>query len=116
MDILRIITGIIMFAVATSVLYVWGIKKSQNENMSLAEVLYNKGESTIVKYIKKNGVITHKDIKNLIENMKAGLFYSKRKAVVKDSEAFSKTLEKRMTEKNIICKCERGYVLNERIK
>ena len=104
MEFLKIVFGILSFAFVTSILYIWGIKKSQYESINLSELLYKKGEERIIKYLKKNNTITNSEIKGLIMNMKAGFFYSKNRAVVKDADAFLKTLTKRMTDNNIITK------------
>ena len=54
----QIVLGILLFAVATAVLYVWGLKKSMTQEADLERILLNKCAGTVVKYLRKHGSIT----------------------------------------------------------
>ena len=45
----QIVLGILLFAVATAVLYVWGLKKSMTQEADLERILLNKCAGTVVK-------------------------------------------------------------------
>ena len=47
-----IIIGTILFAIATAILYVIGMKKKMNEEKKLFEMLLNNGAYRVVKYLK----------------------------------------------------------------
>lgn len=51
----QIVLGILLFALATAVLYVWGLKKSMTQEADLERILLNKCAGTVVKYLRKHG-------------------------------------------------------------
>ena len=57
----QIVLGILLFALATAVLYVWGLKKSMTQEADLERILLNKCAGTVVKYLRKHGSITQGD-------------------------------------------------------
>ena len=44
----QIVLGILLFALATAVLYVWGLRKSMTQEEDLERVLLNKCAGTVV--------------------------------------------------------------------
>ena len=56
----QIVLGILLFAVATAVLYVWGLKKSMTQEADLERILLNKCAGTVVKYLPVS--YTHLDV------------------------------------------------------
>ena len=46
---LKMIVGILMMAIATSIVYIWGLKKSMSEQNDLMEILYTKGKRKVIK-------------------------------------------------------------------
>lgn len=96
------IIGILLFALATIILYIWGLKKSMTEQNDLLQILSIKGRKKVFKYLKKNGQITIAQVETEINKISASQFYSKQKAVVTDSKTFSKALITEMKEKGII--------------
>ena len=99
---LKMIVGILMMAIATSIVYIWGLKKSMSEQNDLMEILYTKGKRKVIKFLKKNGQMTMPQVEKEMSKISASLFYTKKKAVVTDPKAFSKTLINDMKEKSII--------------
>lgn len=87
-----IIAGIILFAIATAILYVIGMKKKMNEDKRLFEMLLNNGAYRVVKYLKTHGSITLKGIGYVIKDISAKEFGSSKKAVIKDGRAFQDSL------------------------
>lgn len=87
-----IIVGIILFAIATVILYVIGMKKKMNEDKRLFEMLLNNGAYRVVKYLKTHGSITLKGIGYVIKDISAKEFGSSKKAVIKDGRAFQDSL------------------------
>lgn len=87
-----IIAGIILFAIATAILYVIGMKKKMNEDKRLFEMLLNNGTYRVVKYLKTHGSITLKGIGYVIKDISAKEFGSSKKAVIKDGRAFQDSL------------------------
>lgn len=89
MKVTTIILGIVLFALVTMVLYVWGMVKQKNQSADLMNLLLANGEQRVRKYIKKNGNITAAEVENLCENMQAKLPFSPNKAVVQDKKEFA---------------------------
>lgn len=77
----QIVLGILLFALATAVLYVWGLRKSMTQEADLERILLNKCAGTVVKYLRKHGKITQKEIPPLIQGVRAGMFWSKTASV-----------------------------------
>ena len=51
------IIGIVLFAIATMILYGWGIVKQKNQTNDLMNLLFSKGQDKIKKYLKQNECI-----------------------------------------------------------
>lgn len=89
---LDMVVGILLFAIVTAILYVWGLKKSLTQQDDLLRILSIKGEKKVLRYLKKNGQITSVQVEKEVNKISASEFYSKRKAVVTDPKTFSKAL------------------------
>ena len=87
----QIVLGILLFALATAVLYVWGLRKSMTQE-----------EGTVVKYLRKHGSITQKELPALIQGVKAGMFWSKNRIRVQDPAAFAPKLIRYMLEQQLL--------------
>ena len=87
-----IIVGVILFAIATAILYIIGMKKKMNEDKRLFEMLLNNGAYRVVKYLKTHDNITSNGIGYVIKDISAREFGSAKKAVIKDGRAFQDTL------------------------
>lgn len=99
---IKYIIYILLFALATVIIYSWGIIKSQNKQKDLMSILYSNGQKKIIKKLKQNETISKSDIENTVKDLKASLFYSKNKIVVTDAKLFSKNLIQIMLENGII--------------
>ena len=69
MTIGRVILGVLLFAVATAVLYAWGLGKSMDQKTDLARNLLSACGSKVVRYLKKNDTITVKEVARQIEGV-----------------------------------------------
>ena len=85
----KILLGILLFAVATAVLYVWGLRKSVGQSADLTRILLNRCGNKVVKYLKKHGTATEAEIACLIDGVTAGEFWSRRKLTVQEPEKFT---------------------------
>lgn len=92
MSISTIIIGTLLFALAVSIIYIWGMKKQQDQSKDLMNMLFSKGQSRIHKYLKENDHITQKEAEELCEGMMARLPFSSNKAVVTDKKDFTTKL------------------------
>ncbi len=108
---MKYILYILMFALATVIIFSWGIIKEQNKSKDLMNQLYKKAETKIIKAFKKKQVLTKRDIEGEVKNIKASLFYSKDKMVVQNSSMFTKNIINAMINRNLIEKTDEGYIL-----
>lgn len=89
MKIGQMILGILLFALATAVLYVWGLKKSVGQREDLDRSLMSACGSRVVRYLKKHDTITEAETAALIEGMTVGPFWSRQKLRVQDGTKVS---------------------------
>ena len=108
---MKYIIYILMFALATVIIFSWGIIKEQNKSRDLMNQLYKKAENNVVKAFKRKDVLSRKDIENEVKNVKASLFYSRDKMVVQNPRSFTKSLINTMINNNVIEKTTDGYIL-----
>lgn len=90
MDKIHIMIGILLFALVTAVLYVWGLRKSAGQREDLDRILLNRCGNKVVKYLKKNGTITEKQVAAQINGVTAGEFWSRKRLVVQQPQKFAK--------------------------
>lgn len=106
--------GIFLFAVATAILYMIGLKKEMRRDNTLSEILMSKGSQKVVSYLKRHDTISKKEVERLVCPIKSSVFYSKQRAKVSDPNAFSKALLDTMLQKDIITRYQKGYRLKKR--
>ena len=84
MKLVTVIVGVLLFALATMIIYGWGIVKQKNESQDLMNLLFSKGESKVKTLIRGEGP------KN--ENLEAKQVFSPNKIVVKDKKDYARQL------------------------
>ncbi len=86
------IIGVLLFALATIIIYSWGLIKQRNQSKDLMNLLFSKGNSKVNKYLKKNEYITAAEVENMCAGLEAKQPFSRNRAVVKDKRDFAKKL------------------------
>lgn len=109
---MALIMYILLFAVATIIIYTWGLIKEKHKSKDLFEILYKKGEKSVIKSFKSKKYLSKKDIENELVNIKASLFYTKDKLIITDPSHFAKILIGKMLSDGTILKTTNGYSLN----
>ncbi|MBR2675154.1 MAG: hypothetical protein IKE52_06885 [Mogibacterium sp.] len=97
-----LIITVLLFAVATALLYMIGLKKKMTENERLREMLMNNAALRVVKYLREHQTVTEDGIGHLIKEVKAKEFYSKKTAVIVDGKDFQEELIDYMLRNNHI--------------
>ena len=101
-----------MFAIITAILYAWGLRNELRQVEDLERRLLSKSASKVIKYLKKNGIATKKEISEQIKNVSSGVFWSKKKARISDPNKFSLTLIDYMISQQLIQSVgKKGYQL-----
>jgi UDP-N-acetyl-D-mannosaminuronic acid transferase (WecB/TagA/CpsF family) len=99
---LYIVISILLFAVATAVLYVIGLRKKLRENENLVNMLLNNGTLRVKKYLKDHDTITADGIGYIIKDVKAKEFYSKKVATIRNGADFQAQLIDYMLRNNYV--------------
>lgn len=89
MSIGQIILGIVLFAIAAAILYIWGLKKSMNQQEDLNRRLMSACGSRVLKHLKKSGTVTKTEVARLIDGMTVGQAWSRQKIKVQDGKKVS---------------------------
>lgn len=85
----KMLLGVLLFALVTAVLYVWGLRKSVNQTTDLKRTLLGRCGSRVVTYLKKHGTVTEAEIVRLIDGVTAGEFWSRKRLTVQEPEKFA---------------------------
>ncbi len=85
----QIILGILLFALATAVLYVWGLRKSMSQSADMGRLLLSRCGSRVVKYLKRHDTITKQETAKLIDGVTAGEFWSRKRLTVQEPKKFA---------------------------
>ena len=102
MNLLQIVVGILLFAAATMVLYLWGLRRSMTQQRDLERALLGKCAARVVRRLKKQETITRKEIAREIQGVRAGLFWSRSRLEVQDAAAFVQKLTRYMVEQHLL--------------
>ncbi len=89
---ITIILGVIFFAIATMIIYGWGLVRQKNQSADLMNLLFSKGNAKVKKYLKKNEYVTVEDVEKMADGLEAKQPFSGNRAIVKDKKDFSTKL------------------------
>lgn len=85
----QIIIGVLLFAAAGAVLYVWGLKKSLSQQEDLTRSLLSACGSRVVRYLKKHETITAEEIARQIAGVTIRRVWSRNRVKVQDAKTFA---------------------------
>lgn len=105
---------ILLFAIVTIIISIWGIFKERSKSNDLLDLLYKKSEKAILKAFKNKTTLSKNDIEKELLNIKASLFYSKDKLVINDPSHLTKILIGNMLQDGVIKKTTNGYTLSNK--
>lgn len=108
MNPLQIAIGILLFAAATAVLYVWGLRKSISQHADLERILLHKCAGRVLRYLKKHKTITDAEIAQRISGVSAGQAWSRRRIRVGDAKKFTGELTRFLLEQQYLEQVGRG--------
>ena len=98
----QIVLGIGLFALATAVLYVWGLKKSVTQSSDLQRILLHKSACAVVNYLKKHGTIDEAEMARQITGIRAGMFWSRKRAAIQNPQQFVPRLADYLTGQQLV--------------
>lgn len=108
--------GIALFAVATAVLTVWGMRKSYFEQQTLMNMLLSKSSEKVLSYLKTHDTITEPQMRKLVEGTSVGEFHSRKRMVAQADKAFTTRLIDAMLHDGLIEPAQKGRQVYRRTK
>ncbi len=111
---LQYIPYILLFALATMLIYGWGLWRTTRQKQDLSNMLSAKGISRIKKALKKNGSLTRRDLEPFVKGLTARQPFSKEQIGVTDPGKFLDSILPYMIRQKMITeKKDGGRVLYE---
>ena len=99
---------ILLFAVATMLIYGWGLWRSMHQNQDLNNLLTSKGISRIKKELKRNGKMTKKELSDCVKDLSASQPFSKQRIGVTNPNQFLDSLLPYMERQEMISKSKQN--------
>ncbi len=100
--------GILLFAVVTAVLVVWGMRKAYFQRETLSNMLLSKGAERVMRHLKTHDTITEAEVRKLVKDVQATEFYSRRRASVREDRVFTAQLIDAMLHDGLIEPAQKG--------
>ena len=104
----QIIVGILCVAVITAGLYIWGLRKSMNQQEDLQHRLLSACGSRVVKALKKQPLVTLQEVEKLIEGISVGPAWSRNRLKVENGKKFAPQVVSFLLDQLYIEKTENG--------
>lgn len=99
---LQYIPYVLLFALATMIIYAWGMWRSMRQQQDLSNMLSAKGVSKVKKALKKNGALTAKELEAFIKDLTAKQPFSREQIAVTDPEKFLSSILPYMVKQKMI--------------
>lgn len=98
-------SGILLFALATIILYIMGLKRKMTEEQRLMDMLLNNSARRVVDYLKDHDSVTMDGIGYICKDVKAKEFMASKTAIIQDGSLFQKRIVEFMLGRDLIEKC-----------
>ncbi len=92
MSILQYLPYVLLFALATAVIYGWGLWRTQNQSRDLTSMLLAKGVSRVRKHLRQHGPMTRKELEEVVKGLSASQPFSSKRIGVTDPKQFLDSL------------------------
>ena len=114
---LQYIPFVLLFALATAILYVWGMWRAMRQKQDLSNMLSAKGISRVKKALEKSGPLTRKELEPFVKELTARQPFSKEQIGVTEPDKFLDSILPYMVRQKMIREEKRGektvYQLNK---
>lgn len=100
--------GVLLFAVVTAFLVLWGMRKAYFQRETLTKLLLSKCSAKVMHYLKSNDTVSEAQIRSLINGVRASEFYSRNSAVVQSDAVFAAKLVEAMLHDGLIVEAGKG--------
>ena len=85
---LQYIPYVLLFALATMIIYAWGLWRSARQNQELSNLLASKGIARVKKALRKNKALTLKELEPFVKDLTAKQPFSRQQIAVTDPKEF----------------------------
>ena len=99
---------ILMFAVVTAAVTLWGMRKAYFQKETLTKMLFSKSADRVMHYLKTHDSISEPQMRKLVEGIRASEFHSRQQAVVQADKAFTMRLIDVMLQDRLIEPVKQG--------
>ena len=106
--IIHYIPYVLLFALATAIIYAWGLWRSMRQRQDLSNLLSAKGVTKIKNALRKNGSMTRRDLDPVVKDLTAKQPFSREKITVTDPKKFLDSILPYMIKQRIITQETRG--------
>ena len=106
--ILEYLPYVLLFALATMIIYAWGLWRSLRQQQDLSNMLSAKGISKVKKALKKNGAMTEKELEPFIKNLTAKQPFSREQITVTDPKQFLDSILPYMIKQKMITETQKN--------
>ena len=93
---------VLLFALATMIIYAWGLWRSVRQNQDLSNLLASKGVAKVRKALRKNKALTLKELEPFVKNLTAKQPFSRQQLAVTDPEEFLESILSYMIRQKMI--------------
>ena len=100
--------GILLFAAATAILVVWGMRKSYFQRENLSRMLFSKAADKVMRYLKTHDTISASQMRKVVDGTEVSEAFSKNRAVVRGDKEFTARLIELMQNDGMIEPIEPG--------
>ena len=99
---LKYIPYVLLFALATMIIYAWGLWRSVRQNQDLSNLLASKGVAKVRKALRKNKALTLKELEPFVKDLTAKQPFSRQQLAVTDPEEFLESILSYMIRQKMI--------------
>ena len=99
---LKYIPYVLLFALATMIIYAWGLWRSVRQNQDLSNLLASKGVAKVRKALRKNKALTLKELEPFVKDLTAKQPFSRQQIAVTDPEEFLESILSYMIRQKMI--------------
>ena len=115
--IIHYIPYVLLFALATALIYAWGLWRAVRQQQDLSNLLSAKGVAAIKKALRKNGAMSRPDLEPIVKGLTAKQPFSREQIAVTDPRQFLDSLLPYMVKQKIITEETQGgrkvYILRK---
>lgn len=112
---LQYVPYILLFALATMVIYGWGLWRSMNQNKDLSNLLCSKGIARIKKALKKNGQMSRKEMEIVVKDLRVHQPFTREQMGVTDPQKFLDSILPYMVKQRIILEIKENHKISYRL-